>query len=83
MMLLRWMSITASYHILFVCLCFTSLQQRGHLDMAPPFTVPCKGMKFGKYTVPTTGIEPQAVAWQSITLSYKSQTECVHITLII
>ena len=28
---------------LFVCLCFTSLQQRGHLEMAPPFTVPCEG----------------------------------------
>ena len=28
---------------LFVCLCFTSLQQRGHLDTVPPFTVPCEG----------------------------------------
>ena len=28
---------------MFVCLCFTSLQQRGHLETAPPFTVPCKG----------------------------------------
>ena len=28
---------------LFVCLCFTSLQQRGHLESAPPFTVPCEG----------------------------------------
>ena len=27
----------------FVCLCFTSLQQRGHLETAPPFTVPCEG----------------------------------------
>ena len=27
-------------HIL--CLCFTSLQQRGHLETEPPFTVPCK-----------------------------------------
>ena len=26
---------------IFVCLCFTSLQQRGHLETAPPFTVPC------------------------------------------
>ena len=25
------------------CLCFTSLQQRGHLEKAPPFTVPCEG----------------------------------------
>ena len=28
---------------MFVCLCFVSLQQRGHLEMAPPFTVPCEG----------------------------------------
>ena len=27
---------------LFVCLCFTSLQQRGNLETAPPFTVPCE-----------------------------------------
>ena len=26
----------------FVCF-VTSLQQRGHLEMAPPFTVPCEG----------------------------------------
>ena len=31
-------------NILFVgWLCFTSHRQRGHLEMAPPFTVPCKG----------------------------------------
>ena len=24
-------------------LCLTSHQQRGHLETAPPFTVPCKG----------------------------------------
>ena len=29
--------------MMFVCLCFTSLQQRGHLETAPPFTVPCEG----------------------------------------
>ena len=27
----------------FVCLCFTSRQQRGHLETAPPFSVPCEG----------------------------------------
>ena len=27
----------------FVCLCFTSLQQRGHLETATPFSVPCEG----------------------------------------
>ena len=32
-------------HILYVyiCLCFTSLEQRGHLETAPQFTVPCEG----------------------------------------
>ena len=24
-------------------LCFTSHRQQGHLEMAPPFTVPCEG----------------------------------------
>ena len=24
-------------------LCLTSHRQRGHLEMAPPFTVPCEG----------------------------------------
>ena len=33
-------------------LCFTSHRQRGHLETAPPCTVPCKGRE----------------AWQSITL---------------
>ena len=28
---------------LLFCLFFTSLQQRGHLETAPPFTVPCEG----------------------------------------
>ena len=28
---------------MFVCLCFTSLQQRGHLETAPLLTVPCEG----------------------------------------
>ena len=26
-----------------VCLRFTSLQQRGHLETTPPFTAPCEG----------------------------------------
>ena len=33
--------------VLFACshgwLCFTSHRQQGHLETAPPFTVPCKG----------------------------------------
>ena len=28
---------------LFVCFSFTSHRQRGHLETAPPFTVPCEG----------------------------------------
>ena len=28
---------------MFVCLCLTSLQQPGHIETAPPFTVPCEG----------------------------------------
>ena len=29
---------------MFVCLCyFTSHQQRGHLETAPQFSVPCEG----------------------------------------
>ena len=43
-------------------LCLTSYRQRGHLEMAPPFTVPCEGRKPFR-----PGIEPRAVAWQSIT----------------
>ena len=43
---------------MFVCLCFTSLQQRAHLETAPPFTVPSKDVKLGKYTVPTGNRTP-------------------------
>ena len=35
--------LTFCFVCLFLCLCFTSLQQRGHLEMAPWFTVPCEG----------------------------------------
>ena len=28
-------------------LCFTSHRQRGHLETASPFTVPCKDVKLG------------------------------------
>ena len=34
-------------------LCLTSHRQRGHLETAPPFTVPCEEVKLDKYTVPT------------------------------
>ena len=39
---------------------FTSHRQRGNLEMAPPFTVPCEGHEAQFY------IEPRAVAWMSI-----------------
>ena len=43
--LYQYCSITYKAYIFvsFVCLCFKSLQQRGHLETAPPFTVPCEG----------------------------------------
>ena len=43
-------------------LCFTSHRQQGHLETAPPFTIPCDGReaRFSQR-------EPRAVAWQSIT----------------
>ena len=44
-------------------LCLTSHRQRGHLETAPPFTVPCVGR--------------EDVAWQSIALPlrYASSTD--------
>ena len=44
-----------------------SHRQRGHLGTAPPFTVPCEGREAQVFTPYPLGIEPQAVAWQSIT----------------
>ena len=38
---------------LFVCLCLTSLQQRGHLETAPRLLSLAKDVKLGKNTVPT------------------------------
>ena len=32
-----------AYWLLVGWLCFTSHRQRGHLETAPPFTVPCEG----------------------------------------
>ena len=55
------------YQYGYVCLHFTSLQQRGHLETAAHLLSLAKDVKLGKYTVPT-GNEPRAVAWQSITL---------------
>ena len=65
--------------IMFVSLCFTSLQQRGYLETAPPFTVPCEGMKLGKYTVPT-GNQTQG---RSVAVHYGTAAPCkLHIYYI-
>ena len=39
-------------------LCLTSHRQRGHLEAAPPFTVPCKRRGARFYTVPTGNRTP-------------------------
>ena len=36
--------------------------------MTPPFTVPCEGREARLFTPFPPGIEPRAVAWESITL---------------
>ena len=38
---------------MFVCLCLTSLQQRGHLETVPHLLSLAKDVKLGKNTVPT------------------------------
>ena len=43
---------------MFVCLCLTSLQQRGHLETAPHLLSLAKDMKLGKYTVHTGNRTP-------------------------
>ena len=45
--------------------CFMFNRQRGHLETAPQFTVPCEGRSVFIPFPP--GIEHRAVAWQSIT----------------
>ena len=42
------MILTIWYRLLIGWLCFTSHRQRGHLETAPPFTVPCKGRDIEK-----------------------------------
>ena len=39
----HWDTAILSYLFVFLCVCFRSNQQRGHLETAPPFTVPCEG----------------------------------------
>ena len=45
-------------HIKVGWLCLPSHRQRGHLETAPPFTVPCKGRKGRFYAVPTGNRTP-------------------------
>ena len=39
-------------------LCFTSRRQRGHLETAPTFTLPCEGHEARFFTVPTENRTP-------------------------
>ena len=41
-----------------VCLCFTSLQQRSHIETAPHLLSLAKDVELGKYTVPTGNRTP-------------------------
>ena len=50
-------------------LCLTSHRQRGHLETAPPFTVPCKGRQACFYTVPTGNRTP-AVGSKKATMAH-------------
>ena len=43
--MLYYTVLSAVHDILVGWLCFTSHRQRGHLETAPPFTVPCEGHK--------------------------------------
>ena len=45
----------------------TTHRQRGHLETAPLFIVPCEGREAGFINCSHVGIEPRAVSWQSIT----------------
>ena len=40
------------------CLCFTPHRQRGHLERASPFTVPCEGSEPRFHTVPIVNRTP-------------------------
>ena len=46
-------------------LCLTSHRHRGHLETAPPFTVPYEGRE--ARILHRTGGKPRAVTWQSFT----------------
>ena len=52
-------------------LCFTSHWQRGHLEMARPYTVPCEGRE-----TQFLHRSHRAVAWQSITLPLCHASSC-------
>ena len=52
-----------SCYLLVGWLCLTSHRKQGYLEMAPPFSVPYEGREAWFLS----GIEPQIVAWKSIT----------------
>ena len=62
-------------------LCFTSYRERGHLETAPPFTVPCKGCEAWFFTPFLPEIEPRTFLWQSITLPLRHASSTLSINV--
>ena len=50
---------------------FMSHCQQGHLETAPPLTVPCEGREAHVFLHFSLGIKPRAFAWQSFTLQLR------------
>ena len=77
---LRLLDELASIHVYVSLLCLTSYRQQGHLETAPPFTVPgpCEG-----YEAQFFFHRPHVVAWQSITqpLHYASSNAYMNICM--
>ena len=60
-------------------LCFTSHRQRGHLETAPPFTVPCEGREAQKIYRSQRELNPGPS--HSSTLHYPCATQAPHVCL--
>ena len=58
-------------------LCFTSHQQRGHLETAPPFTVPCEGHE--ARFLPRSHLESNLGSSFGSPLHYRCSTPAPHI----
>ena len=59
------------------CVLCPIVGHRGHLETAPPFTLPFEGRE-ALFTQFPPGIEPRAVAWQSITLPLRHASSTLH-----